>query len=211
MKVLLVLLLVPTAQASLIIDFTTLPANTANQTYNGYSGGTINGVPFTNLICDDYNHDTKFPSGDLQYNMETINQVSSARFGSTSAATATYQRAALLLAGDGTASLRGLDHVTSTADVASYQYALWNLLTPGSPAYGTSAALLSTVNAEDLNRASFASTYDQLRIYTPVGASVSNQEFLQLSRVPEPGSVALAGFALMALAVGARRARRVKS
>jgi hypothetical protein len=211
MKFVLFLLLTGIAQAGLIIDFTTLPTNTANNTYNGYSGGTINGLPFTNLICDDYNHDTYYPSGALTYNMETISQVGSARFGATSTASATYERAALLLAGDGTANLPGLNHVTSAADIASYQYALWDLLTPGSPAYGTSALLLNTVNAEDLSRASLASTYDQLRIYTPVGASVSNQEYLQLSRVPEPGSIGLAGFALVAIAAGARRARKVQS
>src|SRR5258708_389232 len=116
------------------LQFTFLPNNTENGTYNGFSGGTIDGLPFNNLICNDFIDTTYFPSSPLIYNVSTLNSLTYAKFGSDhSDAVHKYEEAAILLGG-----LQSNPNLT-----ADYQYALWTLFTPSVPNFKTSGSLLS--------------------------------------------------------------------
>src|SRR6266852_1671407 len=79
------------------IQFTTLPTNTEYGTYNGFSGGTMDGAPFTNLICDDFSHGTPFSDANLLYTVSTIDDLSLTRFGDLPNAVQNYKDAAMLI------------------------------------------------------------------------------------------------------------------
>ena len=173
-----------------VVSFTELPANTDHGTYNGFVSGTIDGVSFDDLICDDWSHTTYVPSGNLDYNVSTLDSLQFARFATPGGPTVTdiqnYETAAILVQG-----LLG-----NPGQVSDYQYALWDLFTPGAPSYPGANTLLS--NAVDLvehgDISGYADTFSRLRIYTPAADSASNQEFLQIDApapVPEPGSIML--------------------
>jgi hypothetical protein len=184
------------------INFTGLPNNTEHGTYNGFVSGTIDGVVFDNLICDDYNHTTYVPSGNLRYTMASISALPQTRFAGPDAL-ANYREAAILL--------YGLEHLSAINEslspniqltVGDIQYALWNIFTPGSGNTAHSNSVLSLLNASTPGLPGVSELYSSLRIYTPTAAFASNQEFLQLSEpqaeieaepaVPEPGTMALA-------------------
>jgi hypothetical protein len=172
------------------IQFTGLPVNTQFGTYNGYAIATIDGTPLQQLICDDFDHTTYVPSGNLTYSLSTLtggSPLQYARFIDLNDSNSTivkYEEAALLLDGlrqTGPGSLLDL-----TAD---YQYALWRLFTP--------SVVLPNVTAQTLlNDAAYGvqqggtsndAIYSELRIYTPAAAYSSNQEFLQMAANPTPG------------------------
>jgi hypothetical protein len=199
-------LAIPLSLAASSITFTTLPSNTANRTYNGYAGALIDGVAVADLVCDDYLDPTYFPSGPFDFAVSGIGNLSAAMFGTSSGvaeltAEINYMAAAILLA--------GLDANPRAA--ASYQYALWDLFTPATPAYGNSAALLAAALNEARTSTSNGALYDRLLIYTPVNST--NQEFLRLTgtstagAVPEGGTLwlALAGIGIITVVTGLRR------
>ena len=198
----LVLLSASAGQASEIY-FTRLPANFENGTYNGFVSGTIDGVLFNNLICNDYDEKTYVPSGPIVFHLSVLDTLTYARFVDlagepTSTDVQRYQEAALLLEG-----MQG--HPTLTAD---YQYAIWRLFTPAVSVYKSSELLLDNVRnvVEHSEPATYADVYNRLRIYTPDAGYESNQEFLGLAPVPEPGSFWLLaagiGLATLSLAIG---------
>jgi hypothetical protein len=76
------------------IQFTTLPANTENGTHNGFSSGTMDGLLFNSLICNDYSRITSFSSADLIYTVSGIDDFSLTRFGSLPDARQKYEQAA---------------------------------------------------------------------------------------------------------------------
>lgn len=173
-----------------VVSFTGLPGNMDYGTYNGFTSGTINGIPFDDLICDDYSHVTYVPSGNLDYNVSTLDTLQYARFatpgGPTQADIYNYEAAALLV--------QGL--INNPGQVADYQYALWELFTPATPDHGNASTLLA--NALDLvqhgDTSGDAVLFSELRIYTPAADSASNQEFLEIdppAPVPEPESIIL--------------------
>jgi len=200
------------ARAAIII-FDTLPGVIEHGTYNGFVGSTVDGV-FYNLVCNDYDHFTDAPSGPWEFNISTLPSLTFARFGNDAAAVARYQQAALLFAGDGN-SVAGLENVSSADDITAYQYAFWLLFGASVDDVNNASALnLATLN--DLsNGTDYSSTFAELRIYTPTGSAVDNQEFLGLehdwitSDAPEPASGLLmaTGFVLLA-AVFRKRLRR---
>jgi hypothetical protein len=181
------------------ITFDTLPQTLENGTFNGFVGGTINGLRFDDLICDDFLPTTYVPSGPWEYDLSFLtgpDPLEFARFGSGVPAKTKYEQAALLLIGDGTQNLPGLLNVHSSYDITSYQYVLWRLFTPDSAMSGHVAVinpgdsdlLLNKVRAENLFSPGFLGTYARLRIYTPGAPAASNQEFLQAAHVPEPAT-----------------------
>ncbi len=218
------LLLLSTAAATEIY-FDKLPATFENGTYNGFVGGKMDGVRFSNLLCDDFVPVTYVPSGPWAYDVSRLsgpNELEFARFGEVFDAVAKYEQAALLLAGDGTPNLPGLLHVSSPNQITSYQYAIWRLFTSapdmaahGAPVVnpGASDLLLSIVASENLTDPRFNPIYQELRIYTPERSASSNQEFLQVVETPEPGTWIMVGIStvLIALAVYRSRTRPGKS
>ena len=210
-----VFLLSLTGMASLacadIIQFTTLPADYLYNTYNGFAAATIDGLPGQYIICDDYNHVTYVPSGDLGYNVETLNSLAGARFANNPPGQADYvqyDQAALLVYG-----LIAAGPNASNQTVADYQYALWHLFTPAAPLQDSfEQQLLNTVSAEaQSGNPAYNPIYSQLAIYTPQTAYASNQEFLAMAQVPEPSSLILTGTALVLVSIGLgvlRRKRR---
>ena len=204
-----ILLLVSTAALFADISFTGLPANTDRGTFNGFVSGTIDGVPFADLICDDWGHTTYVPSLDLDYNVSTFDSLQYARFlspgGPTSGDIDNYRAAAILV--------QGL--IDNPGLVADYQYALWELFTPSTPYYPGASMLLThaldVVEHDDIS--GYADLFSKLRIYTPAASSATNQEFLQIdppAPVPEPGSVILllTAFAFILVSQIRRRAPR---
>jgi hypothetical protein len=186
-----------------VVSFTGLPGNTDYGTYNGFVSGTINGVPFDDLICDDFSHITYVPSRDLDYNLSTLNSLQYARFvsagGPTAADIANYEAAAILVQGV----------IENPGQVAEYQYALWKLFTPGAPGYGQ-ALLTNALNLVQTDASAYADLFSKLRIYTPAADSASNQEFLEIdppAPVPEPESAILLLTGVALILVG--RMRRV--
>jgi len=104
-------------------------------------------VLFDNLICDDYDHTTYVPSGNLRYTMADINALPQSRFAGPDAL-ANYQEAAILL--------YGLEHLSainaslspnSQLTIGDIQYALWNIFAPGSGNTAHSGSVLSLLNA----------------------------------------------------------------
>jgi hypothetical protein len=201
-----ILLVATVALFADVVSFTGLPANTDYNTYNGFVSGTIDGMPFDDLICDDYGHVTRVPSGNLDYNVSTLDSLQYARFvspgGPTQADIQNYEAAAILV--------QGL--IDNPGQVSAYQYALWELFTPSTPNYGQ-GLLTDALNAVQGDVSGYADLFSKLRIYTPTGDSVTNQEFLEIdpppSSVPEPESIILllTGVALMALALTVKRLR----
>jgi hypothetical protein len=187
------------------ISFTGLPANTDHGTYNGFVSGTIDGLPFDDLICDDWSHTTYVPSQNLNYNVSVLDTLEYARFASPGGPTAAdinnYRAAAILVQGL-------IDHPDQVAD---YQYALWELFTPSAPFYSGAHDLLTdalTLVQGDIS--GYADLFSRLRIYTPQRDSETNQEFLEIDApapVPEPGSVTLL-LLVMAL-IASSRIRRL--
>jgi hypothetical protein len=213
------------ASASTVtINFTGLPSNTEHGTYNGFVSGSIDGLLFDNLICDDYIHTTYVPSGNLRYVVADINALPQTRFVGPDAQEY-YQQAAILLYG-----LEHLSAVNSSLSrstqltVGDIQYALWNIFTPGSGATSHSGLVLSLLNASTPGLPAASQIYSELRIYTPTAEFASNQEFLQLlltpvnsqahndfseGTVPEPGTLALAiGGLLIGIGIAAKRCLR---
>ena len=200
---------VSSAFADVMINFTTLPTNTENYTYNGFVSGTIDGVPFNDLICDDRWHTTYVPSGPWDYHVSTLNSLTFARFvaapgAPTAGEILNYEIAAILIN----------NLIGDPGQVASYQYALWHLFSPSSDLYGNSSTLLlnaqTAANDSNVDRSDL---YSRLRVYTP--ADGVSQEFLQLtppSSVPEPGSVILLATILILIGLlMRRRLRRVET
>jgi hypothetical protein len=183
---------------SVTMVFTTLPTVQQNyyynnpdsngETYNGFVGVTINGIPTQDIICDDLEHTTYVGTGDqLVYDYSTLTgprPLQYARFTDTTA----YETAAVLLSQ--LASM--LNPAANT--VTDYQYAIWNLFLPSTAINATQSGLQSTARGMVSN-----ATSSMLVIYTPTEAISSNQEFLGLD-APEPGTamlLALAGFGLL--------------
>ena len=186
------------SRADVIVNITSLPTVQLNGQYEGFAGGIVNNKDAVSLLCDDINHETFVPSGNLQYRVSTIHDLSGVRFSGPNALH-NYREAALLIMGDGTSALPGIMNVSDPTLVASYQYALWDLFAPSAPGFGSSAALgaQASLSAMSVSPASLA-TYDRLRIYTPTGAITSEQETLAVvSGVPEPGALVLLGTALL--------------
>jgi hypothetical protein len=210
-------LTLPSHASTIDVQFTTLPTDMENGTYNGFVGGTVNGIAFSNLICDDYDHTTYVPSGDLQYNVYTLADFGQARFAGEPNSLQNYENAALLVY-----SLQNLAVVNSyipanqQLTVGDLQYALWDTFTPGSGTTANSSGALAILNAAST---SFRVPIDldaSLRIYVPAAPFTSNQEFLQVqetvqpqinnSSVAEPATVALSITGL--LSIGALLAKR---
>lgn len=206
------------------IQFTGLPVNTQYGTYNGYASATIDGIPLQSLICDDFDHETSVPSGDLTYSLSTLTGVTPieyARFIDPNHWDSTivkYQEAAILLDG-----LRQTGPGLLIDFTADYQYALWLLFTPSVVPHNATAQTLLNDAAHSVQQGGLFNQllYSELRIYTPTAAYASNQEFLQMGSptafplngdlldpvaTPEaaPGILVGIGMAAIALSLGAR-------
>jgi hypothetical protein len=207
---------------TIVLNFTKLPSNTENRTYNGFIGGIMNdSTPFANLICDDYVSTTYVRSGDLTFNQYDMGDFYLARFGAAENALENYRKAAILVRAltDRTilTYLIAADYVISTGDI---QYALWDLFYPASGSTHHSAHILRSLQESPAPLTpEYQEIYASLRIYTPTSRYASNQEFLSASpiepallaaeaSVPEPDTLMLIGAALALLAVGSGAVRQ---
>ena len=204
------------ASTIVTIDFTTLPSNTAGGYYVGYSQANITTAlnqQFSSfdLICDDFVHTTNIPSGPFQYAVSTLPSLTDVRWIGNDKLK-NYEIAAVLL--------YQFDQNLGTVDPGGYNFALWHLFNPNSaPNYGDSATLIA--NATNIVNAGGGITtdaYKQLRVFTPIGNSTSNQEFVGVSSntfggspVPEPETLGLIGFALVGLSFLRRNLRTKRS
>lgn len=211
------LLLTGSAGFASTIQFVGLPANTTYGTYNGFASATINGMPFQQLICDDYDHTTYMPSGNLTFALSGLtgpNSLQFARFVDLNQWENTivrYEEAAILLNGLLQNGPGGLLDLT-----ADYQYALWALFTPSVKLPNATAQTLLQNAAYTVAHGGSANDliYSQLRIYTPSTGYTSNQEFLQMvpsltsnaQAIPEaPPAITIAiGMGVIALSVALR-------
>jgi hypothetical protein len=188
----------------------------SDATYNGYVPTTINGIFHELLICDDSAHDTDVPSGPDVYYFSTLTNpapladgTSAVRFTSSNAilnitGTEEYEAAAVLLT-----QLAAFSNPSANT-ITDYQYALWNIFTPGNEPVNNTQLELDTA-AIALVQAGAISTqadYSNLVIYTPSVGFTNNQEFLALTATaPEPASWALMALLTLLLAVPKMRSR----
>ena len=176
------------------VVFTTLPAVFENGSYNGFATATIDGSLNQLLICDDSEHVTYVPSGNLVYEYSNIvgaTPLQYARFVSspgnpTPSELLNYEEAAVLVW-----ELTAAGPSASADLVTDYQYSLWNLFTPNTSLFRANQAQLQTdarnVALGNVTAPVWLSTaYTEFEIFTPTGASAGNQEFLGLDPPPVP-------------------------
>jgi hypothetical protein len=188
--------------------FTALPKTSENGTYNGFSTATVNGDPKQSLICDDYNDETIMPSSsNLIYDYSTLtgsNPLQYAMFDKSK-----YDEAAVLV--------YDLAQIPNASDdiVTDYQYALWNLMTPGArldPSRVSQEqalqnnALAMVNNIEDAGFLA-ATVYAYTVIYTPTAAYKGNQEFVEYA-TPEPNLGWAVGLLLLLLTAAGLKVRQ---
>jgi hypothetical protein len=188
----------------------------SDATYNGYVPTTINGTFSGLLICDDSAHNTDVPSGPDVYYISTLanpapfaDGTSAVRFTSSNTilnitGIEEYEAAAVLLT-----QLAAFSNPSANT-ITDYQYALWNIFTPGNEPINETQQTLDTA-AVALVQAGAISTqadYSNLVIYTPSVGFTNNQEFLALTATaPEPASWALMALLTLLLAVPQMRSR----
>ena len=207
------------------LTFTSLPTtnedssystSASDATYNGYVPTTINEIFNELLICDDSAHTTDVPSGPDVYYVSTLTNsapladgTSAVRFTSSNAilnitGTEEYEAAAVLLT-----QLAAFSNPSANT-ITDYQYALWNIFTPGNePVNGTQQELdTAAVALVQAGSTSTQADYSNLVIYTPAAGFTNNQEFLALTATaPEPASWALMALLSLLLAVPQMRSR----
>ena len=179
-----------------------MPATNQNETYNGFSTATVNGIPNQLLMCDDYDDTTYMPSSsNMIFDYSTLTGPDSLHY--VMFAKSKYDEAAVLTYELATA----LNPSAST--IADYQYALWNLMNPNVslvPCWVTEEEALQTSALTMVNNAADAkflanTVYAYTEVYTPTAAYVGNQEFMQYE-TPEPNLAWPAGFLLLLAVVG---------
>jgi hypothetical protein len=182
--------------------FTALPKTNENGTYNGFSTATVNGDPNQLLICDDYNDETIMPSSsNMIYDYSTLTGADPLQYAMFDKSK--YDEAAVLIY-----ELAELPNASADT-VTDYQYALWNLMTPGasldpsrvSQEQALQNNALAMVN--NSTEAQFLTTtvYAYTKIYTPTAAYAGNQEFVEYA-TPEPNLGWTVGFLILSAAVG---------
>lgn len=191
------------------ITFTNSPGQTAGGYYVGYTEATIQFGSTTlsnfDLICDDFTHRTSVPSGPFTYNVSTLSDVSATRWANLM----NYQTAAILLF-----DYDGLSSSQQSAQAGDYNFALWYLFNPGAtPTFGNAQNLINQAVTIRNSGVGVTEAYANLRIFTPIGTAIDNQEFLGSSSlpfgnppssVPEPAPLGLCGAALVGLGLFAR-------
>jgi hypothetical protein len=108
--------------------------------------------------------------------------------------------------------------VSSADAITAYQYAFWKLFGANVADVNNASALVLAASNDLSNGKNYSSTFASLRVYTPTGSAVSNQEFLGLggfsaaSDVPEPSSSLLFATGLVILvAVYRKKLRQAKA
>ena len=199
----------PACANTIILNFTGLPQNTENGTYNGFATGTSNSnQPFFDLICDDYYHTTYVPSGPLTYTVSNFGDFVNARFYAIDNLIEKYREAAIIVRAIQTPTvLTDLMHPAYPFTTGDLQYALWNLFSPGIGETAQSAAILNYFAHNGAPTSGYQDIYSSLVIYTPMPQYNSNQEFLS-NPVPEPPPLAMFCIGFIFLGVGYKLRRR---
>jgi hypothetical protein len=182
--------------------FTALPKVDENGTYNGFSTARVNGDPNQLLMCDDYNDETIMPSSsNMIYDYSTLTGPDPLQYAMFDKSE--YDEAAVLV-------YELAEMPNASADtVTDYQYALWNLMTPGARLDPSriaqeqalqNNALAMVNNSADVQFLT-ATVYAYTTIYTPTAAYAGNQEFVEYA-APEPNLGWVVGFLLLLAAAG---------
>ena len=197
-----VLLLVSACSAD-SLSFNTLPPNTFNGVPVGNSTATDNTTGTTSqIMCDDYNSTTYFPSGPFDFEVSTLPSLQNVKFErGTPQGLFDYRTAAILLY-----DFDNLNPATITNQVAGdYNYAIWMIFDKSLAAPDTQSSTLLSDARSLVQAGGIADAYNGLRIYTPTGPA-ENQEFLGMTTgTPEPSLMLLVGSGLVGLTVFKRK------
>lgn len=222
------------------IVFTNLPGTQypVAGDYNGFTTATVGttaggtgGIAGLPLICDDEAHNTLVPSGVLPYDYSTINTssntIANARFTpSTTIGTASYGETQTQMYEEAAIIVYNLTRLYASASaetIATYQYALWNLMNSAEGIFGsndpnktTDNNLVASIQSTAKTQLSANTTLDhtiisELVIYTPTAADASNQEWLRLVPTPEPSTAGAAGVILFGIGFAAWKRRKVQA
>lgn len=154
---------------------------------------TINGSTPLAVVCDDYLHHVSVGE-QWTGTISTFNDLSHTRFGT--GASVQY-REAIWIASQITSH-------SSLTDIAGAQFAIWKLLTPGTPDVpGASGWIAAAQQAASQNFAGI--NFANWEIVTPLNP-LSPQEYLL--QIPEPSILLDLGFGLLAYVIVRRSPRR---
>jgi PEP-CTERM motif len=195
--VLAAILVAPVAHADgvpILVTLTGVNGSSANGVYTSPYFGTVNGVQGVGIICDDYWHEV-YMGESWWATVNTFSTLDQARFQGPDAASTLlmYEEAAFLI--EQLALNPG-----ATNDIS---FAIWSIFSPGVPSTANSAWWLAYAESQTYTSGEFSN----FEILTPTDSGPgSAQEYLVM--VPEPASLLLLGFGLLALGTFRKRSNR---